>query len=71
MATEPDYHIVTYETDKRPYPWRWEITRHSKPMGVRITEGGYQSQAAAQYAGKIALAGFLEALAIEAKRGRW
>jgi hypothetical protein len=40
-------------------------------MGVRISEGGYQSQAAAEYAGRIALARFLEALAIEEKRGRW
>jgi hypothetical protein len=70
MATEPDYYIVVFETDKRPYPWRWEIRRHSKPMGVRITKGGYQSQAAAEYAGKIALARFLEALTVEEKRGR-
>jgi hypothetical protein len=39
-------------------------------MGVRITEGGYRSQAAAEYAGKMALARFLEALANEEKRGR-
>jgi hypothetical protein len=70
MATEPGYYIVTYQTDKRPYPWRWEIRRHSRPMGVRITEGGYRSQAAAEYAGKMALARFLEALANEEKRGR-
>src|SRR3974390_1419751 len=70
MATEPDYYIVTFETGKRPYPWRWEIRRLSSPMGVRMTEGGYQSQAAAEYAGKIALTRFLEALAIEVKRGR-
>jgi hypothetical protein len=70
MATEPDYYIVTYETDKRPYPWRWDLRRHSRPMGVRVTEGGYRSQAAAEYAGKVALAKFLEALASEAKRGR-
>jgi hypothetical protein len=70
MATEPDYYIVTYETDKRPYPWRRELRRHSRPMGVRVTEGGYKSQAAAEYSGKVVLAKFLEALAIEGKRGR-
>jgi len=55
MATEPDYYIASFETDKRPYAWRWEFRRHSRPMGVRLTEGGYQSEAAAEYAGKIAL----------------
>ena len=70
MATEPDYYVVIYETDKRPYPWRWEIRRRSKPMGVRMTEGGYQSEAAAEYAGKVALTRCLEALAIEEKRDR-
>ena len=65
MATAPDYYIVTLETDERPYPWRWELRRHSRPMGVRVTEGGYQSQTAAEYAGRQALAKFLEALARE------
>jgi hypothetical protein len=70
MATERDYYIVTFETDKRPYPWRWEIRRRSKQMGVRMTESGYQSEAAAEYAGKVALTRFLDALAIEEKRDR-
>jgi len=68
MATAPDYYIVTLETDERPYPWRWELRRHSRPMGVRVTEGGYQSQTAAEYAGRQALAKFLEALAREERR---
>ena len=70
MATEPDYYIVTFETRERPYPWGREIKRHSKPMGVRMTGEGYQSKAAAEYAGKTALARFLEALAIEEKQRR-
>ncbi len=68
MATAPDYTIVTIETDERPYPWRWELRRHSRPMGVSIGEGGYQSQMAAEYAGRQALAKFLEALAKEERR---
>jgi hypothetical protein len=69
MATAPDYYIVTSETDERPYPWRWELRRHSRPMGVTVTEGGYRSQIAAEFAGRQALATFLEALAREERRG--
>ena len=68
MATAPDYYIVTIETDARPYPWRWELRRHSRPMGVVVGESGFQSQTAANYAGQQALAKFLEALAKEERR---
>jgi hypothetical protein len=68
MATESDYYIVTFETDERRHPWGWEIRRHSKPMGVKISEGSYQSRTAAEYAGKMALVSFLEALAREGRR---
>jgi hypothetical protein len=56
MATKPDYHVFTFQTDERPFPWRWEIRRYSKPMGVKLGSGGYQSQSAAEFAGKNALA---------------
>ena len=69
MATEPDYYIVTFDTDRGPYPWAWELRRRSKPMGVRVRENGYQSQTAAKFAGRLALAEFLEALAKE-ERGK-
>ena len=36
MATEPDYYIETFDTGARPYPWRLEIRRRSKPMGVEL-----------------------------------
>ena len=36
-------------------------------MGVRVRENGYQSQTVAEYAGRLALAEFLEALAKEEK----
>ena len=70
MATRPDYYIVTFDTDQGPYPWAWELRRRGKPMGVRIRESGYQSRAAAEFAGKRALAEFLEALAKEERRTR-
>lgn len=70
METGPDYYIVASETGERPYPWCWEIRRHSKPMGVKITEGGYRSKTAAEYAGKMALTRFLEAFANEERRSR-
>jgi hypothetical protein len=57
MAAEPDYYITTTNTGAGPFPWRWELRRHSRPMGVKIGAGGYQSQMAAELAGKHALAG--------------
>ena len=68
MATEPDYYIVVSETGARPYPWRWELKRRSTPMGVKVGAGGFQSQAAAEYAGKEALERFLHELAREERR---
>jgi hypothetical protein len=70
MATEPDYYIFTFQTDRRPFPWRWEIRRHSRPMGVKPGSGGYQSQSAAEFAGKNALERFLIELSQEERRGR-
>jgi hypothetical protein len=70
MATEPDYYIVTFDTDRGPYPWSWELRRRSSSMGVRIGSSGYQSQTAAEYAGKVALARFLDQLAKEERRDR-
>jgi hypothetical protein len=70
MATKPDYHVFTFQTDERPFPWRWEIRRYSKPMGVKLGSGGYQSQSAAEFAGKNALERFLvELLKEERRRG--
>jgi hypothetical protein len=70
MATEPDYYIETIETGARPHPWRWELRRRSKPMGVRVGSGGYQSKASAEFAGNRALERFLEELAREDRRKR-
>jgi len=70
MATEPDYYVVTLETDRRPFSWRWEIRRRSRPMGVKLGSGGYQSQGAAEFAGKRALEDFLTELSKEEHRRR-
>ena len=68
MATAPDYFIETIDTGARPFPWRWEIRRHSKPIGIKLGAGGYQSQTAAEYAGQQALQRFLADLAKEERR---
>ena len=68
MVARPDYYIATEETDSRPNPWRWELRRLSKPMGVRISEGGFRSRMAAEFAGERALQDFLEQLAVEETR---
>ena len=70
MAIEQDYYIVTFDTDRGPFAWRWELRRRSSPMGVRIGAGGYQSQTAAEFAGQRALDDFLKALVREEKRRR-
>lgn len=53
MVETSDYYIETFDTGARPNPWCWELRRHSRPMGVRIGAGGFQSQTAAEYAGKL------------------
>jgi hypothetical protein len=70
MATTPDYYIETFDTGARPYPWCWELRRRSQPMGVRFGASGFQSQAAAEHAGKQALERFLEELSKEERQKR-
>jgi hypothetical protein len=72
MAPDPisDYYIVTSRTDERPERWSWEIRRKSRPLGIKMAGDGYQSDAAAQFAGKQALAEFLVDLSKEEKRPR-
>lgn len=67
MAISPsdDYHVTTSRRGDR---WSWEIRRKSKPLGVKMTGDGYQSDTAAQFAGKRALADFLSDLLEEEKR---
>src|SRR5262249_44701798 len=52
MATRPIYYIVCFNTGEKPYPWAWELKRTGEPMGVRISERGYQSKTEAEHAGE-------------------
>ena len=70
MPAPSDYYLVTFTTNERPYTWSWEIKRRSKPMDIRYTDSGFESQAAAEIAGSQELEEFLEALAKEEKRKR-
>jgi hypothetical protein len=70
MATHPinDYYVTTSRSGEHPNRWSWEIHRKSKPLGIKITGDGYQSDSAARFAGKQALADFLFDLLKEEKR---
>ena len=72
MATDPidDYCIITSRRGQQPERWNWEILRKSKPLGIKMTGDGYQSDAAAQFAGNQALTEFLVDLSKEEKRPR-
>jgi hypothetical protein len=63
-----DYHVITSKSGERPEKWSWEIRRESAPLGIKMTADGFQSDSAAQFAGKKALADFLSDLAKEDKR---
>lgn len=67
-SQDRDYYIETVDMGVRPHPWRWELKRHNSPMGIKLGAGGYQSEAAALYAGQRALAEFLKDLAREDRR---
>ena len=66
MTSHPDYYVITSRRAERPDRWSWEMRRKSTPLG--ITVDGFQSETAAQFAGKSALADFLSDLSKEEKR---
>jgi hypothetical protein len=68
MKGEPDYYVVALDTGHGPFRWRWELRRRSSPMGVKVGSGGYQSQSAAEFAGKQVLPDFLKELVREERR---
>ena len=72
MADHPinDYYVVTSRRGQSPDRWSWEIRRKSKPLGIKMTGDGFQSDTAAQFAGKQALAEFLADLSKEEERPR-
>jgi hypothetical protein len=47
-----DYYVVTSKRGEYPDRWSWEIRRRSKPLGVKLMAHGFQSDSAAQVAGK-------------------
>jgi hypothetical protein len=63
-----DYYVVTSRQAQHPDRWSLEIRRKSKLLGVKMTGDGHQSDSAAQFAGKRALADFLSDLSKEEKR---
>jgi hypothetical protein len=69
MATDlNDYYVITSRRGEQPECWSWEILRKSKPLGIKMADDGYQSDQAAQFAGKRALTNFLLDLTQEEKR---
>jgi hypothetical protein len=60
MATDPinDYYVITSVRVGHPDRWSWEVRRKSKPLGIKMTRDGYQSDTAAKFAGKRVLANF-------------
>ena len=63
-----EYYIITSREGEHPKAWRWEIQRKSKPMRIKLSGNSFQSEAAAEFSGKRALAEFLEALSKEELR---
>jgi hypothetical protein len=72
MADHPidDYYLTTSRRGEHPDRRSWEIRRKSKPLGIKMTGDGFQSEMAAQFAGKNALAEFLADLTKEENRPR-
>jgi hypothetical protein len=71
MVINPhDYYVITSRRGEHPDRWGWEIRRKSQPLGIKMVGDGYQSDSAAQFAGKKALADFLLDLAKEEKGSR-
>jgi hypothetical protein len=68
--TNSDYYLVTSRRGEHPERWSWEIRRKSIPLGIKLSGDGYQSDSAAQVAGKRALDEFLSELAKEERRDR-
>jgi hypothetical protein len=68
MANTDYYLVVTARRGEHPERWSWEIRRTSKPMGIKLSGDGFQSDSAAQIAGKRALGDFLSELAKEERR---
>jgi hypothetical protein len=63
-----DYYVNTSRRGEHPERWSWEICRRSIPLGIKMTADGFQSEMAAQFAGK--RAGRLSGRSIERRKPR-
>jgi Protein of unknown function (DUF3622) len=70
IDSQNNFYVFTSRRGEHPDRWSWEIRRKSKPLGIKMMADGFQSESAAQFAGKKALADFLLDLAKEEKRSR-
>jgi len=71
MVRERDdwgYYVRAIRDLTHPPSWRWRIIRRGNPMGVLLEAGGFRTYEAARFAGKVALADFLEQLEREKLR---
>jgi hypothetical protein len=71
MVRERDdwgYYVRAIRDLTHPPSWRWRIIRRGNPMGVLLEAGGFSTYEAARFAGKVALADFLEQLEREKLR---
>jgi hypothetical protein len=68
VDTSDDYYVFASRRGEYPERWSWEIRRKSKPMGIRLTADGFQSEAAAKFSGKKALEEILIELSKEERR---
>ena len=66
--TNTDYYLETSRRGEHPERWSWEIRRKSKPLGIKLSGEGFQSESAAKFAGKRALDDFLSEIAKEGRR---
>src|SRR5260370_13581577 len=65
------YYVVVKREDRMPYGYCWKIQRRKKPMGVKLTEGGFRSFAAADAAGQDALRELLPRIHDEGNKSAW
>jgi hypothetical protein len=63
-----DYYVFTSRRGEYPERFIWEIRRRSKPLGIKLTAGGFETDRAAISAGKRALTDLLVGLSKEEAR---
>jgi hypothetical protein len=64
------YYVVTKRSQTYPPRWFWEVRRHKNPMGVRLSEDGFETEKSARAAGEAFLTRFLDELSENITRER-